>query len=144
MTQLLSVTAGSRTCKTCQMAKPFSDYYKNSKSYFTDCKDCHNEKKRARYRRDPAKSKAQSIKHTYKLEPAVYLGLVQNTPYCPICGSQSPLVVDHDHSTSEVRGLICQPCNKGIGFFRDNVSSLKNAIAYLENGPLSKTTKPQT
>lgn len=41
------------------------------------------------------------------------------------------LVVDHDHKTGDVRGLLCHHCNSGIGMFRDNPQSLTRAIEYL-------------
>lgn len=41
------------------------------------------------------------------------------------------LVVDHCHSTKEVRGLLCNHCNAGIGFFKDSISNLKETIKYL-------------
>jgi hypothetical protein len=40
--------------------------------------------------------------------------------------------VDHCHSTGAVRGLLCNRCNPGIGYFRDNVETLRSAIDYLE------------
>ena len=41
------------------------------------------------------------------------------------------LYVDHNHSTGEIRGLLCGNCNAGLGMFGDNINSLKNAVHYL-------------
>lgn len=34
---------------------------------------------------------------------------------CAICGMQGPNVVDHDHDTGYVRGVLCARCNIGEG-----------------------------
>ena len=39
--------------------------------------------------------------------------------------------VDHNHSTGEVRGLLCNSCNKAIGHAFDDISILQNSISYL-------------
>lgn len=39
--------------------------------------------------------------------------------------------VDHDHITKEVRGLLCNSCNKGIGLLSDNIETLESAVVYL-------------
>lgn len=39
--------------------------------------------------------------------------------------------VDHDHSTGAVRGILCSPCNAGIGHLGDSVSRVEAAAAYL-------------
>lgn len=50
---------------------------------------------------------------------------------CLICGEAKKLVVDHDHETGKVRGLLCSPCNTGIGHFKDDVDRMLSAIDYL-------------
>lgn len=42
------------------------------------------------------------------------------------------LVVDHDHETQAVRGLLCRNCNVALGYFKDNPKIIRSAAAYLE------------
>jgi len=41
------------------------------------------------------------------------------------------LSVDHCHTTGIIRGLLCDPCNKGIGHFWDRPDLLDAAASYL-------------
>ncbi len=55
---------------------------------------------------------------------------------CAICGKHQSelkqnLSVDHDHSTGNVRGLLCGTCNTGLGHFKDSPKLLENALTYL-------------
>ena len=57
---------------------------------------------------------------------------------CAICGRHESefrrrLAVDHDHESGAVRGLLCSPCNTGIGSLGDSVSNLIRAARYLNS-----------
>ena len=56
---------------------------------------------------------------------------------CAVCDihqseHEHALVVDHDHITKEVRGLLCHKCNRGLGLFDDNLEKMAQAIKYLK------------
>jgi len=44
------------------------------------------------------------------------------------------LVVDHDHSTGKIRGLLCHRCNCGLGYFKDDPVLIEKALDYLRRG----------
>jgi hypothetical protein len=59
---------------------------------------------------------------------------------CAICKfipgpGDNRLCVDHDHVTGKVRGLLCDRCNTGMGYFRDCPDFLNGGIKYL-NSPI--------
>ncbi len=61
---------------------------------------------------------------------------------CPICGykfgqKKGDVHVDHNHTTGQVRGLLCDKCNRGLGYFKDNSQVLLNAAAYLGGSNVS-------
>ena len=83
----------------------------------------------------PEWKRAQHLKDKYGLSIEEYnklLDKVGNT--CPICGKSfgevSP-VIDHNHKTNRVRGIICRHCNLGIGFLEDDVKILYNAVKWV-------------
>lgn len=41
--------------------------------------------------------------------------------------------IDHCHVHNEVRGILCDDCNKGLGHFKDSIPHLQSAIKYLGN-----------
>jgi len=54
------------------------------------------------------------------------------------------LLIDHDHETGKIRGLLCHRCNTGLGFFLDNPHFLTNAAFYLEKNKCpSKVERPK-
>lgn len=88
------------------------------------CKDCTNRtNKRTRYR-------ISEEEHE----------LLMAATHCPICNTQlepgqktsSGAVIDHCHMTGEIREVICQACNKGLGLFYDQPEVLRAAAEYIE------------
>lgn len=57
--------------------------------------------------------------------------LAQQNNACAICFERKELVVDHNHTTGNVRGLLCKNCNLGIGHFSESQEALTSAINYL-------------
>ena len=61
---------------------------------------------------------------------------------CKICRRHQSefkrrLGVDHCHKTGDVRGILCDDCNRGLGSYKDSEELLLSAIKYLAE---SKTT----
>ncbi len=61
------------------------------------------------------------------------------TKRCAICRSRHNLVVDHDHYTGLIRGVLCNTCNSGLGMFHDSPRKLRRAIRYLQAAALEAT-----
>ena len=81
-------------------------------------------------------------KRVYGITIQEYLDIAEQQDFvCAICHKvnfamntchSGVLVVDHNHKTGEVRGLLCHNCNRAIGLLQDDVYNLQNAISYLE------------
>ena len=55
-------------------------------------------------------------------------------------GKVKRLAVDHNHTTGEVRGLLCCKCNTVIGFTEENISILQGIENYLVSSDAYRTT----
>lgn len=80
--------------------------------------------------------KDSNRKSKYGIPHGTYAELLaQQGGGCAICGTPEQagksLHVDHDHKTSRVRGLLCDLCNRGIGYFADDPTRLRAAAEYL-------------
>lgn len=62
--------------------------------------------------------------------------LMRQDNACAICkrpqATTDALLVDHNHATGEVRGLLCGPCNTALGLLQDSPDVLDAALQYLE------------
>lgn len=80
------------------------------------------------------------VARTYGVSRGFYARLIEaQDGYCAICqranGRSKRLALDHDHSTGDPRGALCGPCNRILGFVRDDPEVLRRAARYLENPP---------
>jgi ribosomal protein L34E len=87
--------------------------------------------------------KKANLKRDFGITLEYYHELLESqNECCAICGKPEViktqrgnvrmLSVDHDHTTREVRGLLCMKCNSLIGHAKEEVSILERAIAYLK------------
>jgi hypothetical protein len=66
--------------------------------------------------------------------------------HCAICGDAPPdhPTLDHDHRTGGYRGVLCNGCNAGLGFFCDSPELLQKAIQYLQTPRIARFPRKQT
>ena len=132
---LLLLSMETKYCSLCNTNKSIEEFEihkstKDGRRYC--CRDCKKEV--AKKYRNPKKARELQFRKKYNitLDERNKLSKKQNGK-CVICGSDEPLVIDHDHETGKIRGLLCNLCNVGLGSFKDNIDSLNNAIRYLIN-----------
>lgn len=114
------------TCTRCRTEKMASAKYfplHNKKRNGLDswCREC-----RATYRSEICRGRFRNV-----LTDAQLKDIKASVTECVICGSTEALVVDHDHTTGAVRGMLCNHCNRGLGHFRDDPQLLEFAAMYL-------------
>jgi len=83
------------------------------------------------------KKKNRDVKRKYGITIDQYRDMLsQQLSGCSICGKTiieigKLLGVDHDHKTKKIRGLLCDKCNLGLGYFNDDIELLTKTIKYL-------------
>jgi len=131
-----------KTCTRCGISKPLTEFYKRKNrpsGVISECKDCTIARSRARYEGAKDEINDKRAAKLYGIDYAEVVKMRANSDgICQCCGRpglhhHKRLVIDHDHSTGEVRGLICSRCNSILGFAQDDLQTLKNLVSYLEN-----------
>ena len=81
-------------------------------------------------------SRAVQLQSKYGITEEIYEKILATQKgVCAICGNHQRykrLAVDHSHKTGQVRGLLCENCNRGIGRFFDSPFRLRKAADYLD------------
>lgn len=123
-----------------------------SQQYYQENKERIRDSRRERY--EPSSGRARRLKEKFKLDQSEYDEILKSqSGGCAICGSTDDLQVDHDHSCCPkqrtcgecIRGILCGPCNRGIGSLRDDVDRLEAAVRYLlEHRERNKLVKTYT
>jgi hypothetical protein len=134
-----------KQCLVCKKIKSLNEFgfHKRDKNFKSRCKEClrkeqkvYIEKNREQYLVSQSFSQ---LKQNYGITKEEYEDKIKSQDgKCAICSAETPqqknikrFSVDHCHKTKQVRGLLCSPCNKGLGCFYDNISNLEKAVEYL-------------
>lgn len=130
-------------CRNCE-AKRSAEWMK--KNPFRDYSDEQKQKRyeyAARWReknKDKIKqySRKSDLKRRFELSLEDYNKMLEEQDGgCIICGktkeeNKQNLSVDHDHESGKIRGLLCDTCNRGLGYFKDDPELIINAAKYLK------------
>jgi hypothetical protein len=139
-----------RKCRDCGLIKSIAEYYrttyKKKECYHTNCKSCYIKRNQERY--DPIKQRDNNLKRLYGKQFGIdeYNKLLEKQDFkCAICktteikgrktgrgGQIEVFYVDHDHKTGKVRGLLCNICNRTMGYVGENSGVLEEMIKYLQ------------
>ena len=111
------------------------------KAYRKDYYKANKKKVKAYYQENKDKALAAAAnskckkKYGITSEQKMEMVINQNSK-CLICGEpfleSKNTCVDHCHKTGKVRGILCSKCNSGLGYFKDDINILRNALEYLE------------
>ena len=124
-----------RECSSCKEYKTWKHYSllkRGIKGYSSYCKAC------AKKLRCLKKERANDLRRNYGITLEIYEEMLEDQHYgCKICGKDKEkngknLAVDHCHTTGKVRGLLCDKCNRGLGFFEEDKDKMRLAMQYLD------------
>jgi hypothetical protein len=131
----------TKRCPKCGETKDETQWVfkdKEHKCFSSYCKQCDNVRKKlsARERfKDPERRKKENHRQRlwkYGINEKIFTSLMERAQgKCEICGDPSELVIDHCHTSKEVRGILCWSCNVALGHFKDSEEKIKKAFEYL-------------
>jgi hypothetical protein len=149
------IASQTKQCVSCLVRKPFSSFTLQSRAPDKKCNTCvdclkeyreKNKERTSSYKKEYNEANRDYIRYRnlgkkYGVTEDWYRETLKDQQFaCAICGADEPkgngnlhFHVDHDHETGQVRGLLCSPCNVGLGKFKDSPSVLQSAINYLKN-----------
>jgi len=138
-------------CNKCKKVRPASKFNKDKSTktgLYPYCRDCQSKKNSKYYKengraiisrqvdRDERRLQQRSykLKVKYGIDLKKYYEMYEaQQGRCLVCDEwQERLFVDHDHKSEEIRGLLCNNCNMGIGLLKDNPTVLERAVAYIK------------
>lgn len=139
----------TKVCSCCKLTKNIDEFGRNKQSksdgHHWYCLVCNRTKTKLNARIQRAKGRDYKTLYGITIEDYNTI-LSKQKGRCAICkmlpdpnrtdASGRPrghkLYVDHCHTTNQVRGLLCEGCNRGLGFFHDDPKLLYKAKLYLE------------
>lgn len=136
-----------RVCSKCKTYKDrqffgVQTHKANKYGIGSSCKNCQKTDREIRI--SSGKARNAYLKHTYGINNEIYDSMSKNQEgVCSVCKgtaterftkNKGTLVVDHCHSTSKVRALLCSTCNINVGILETTYTreSLTSLFAYVE------------
>ena len=110
-----------------RLAQYMKTYYKNSPDHRAGVR-----KRAVQWRKDNLEfSNFQNNLSRYGLTLDQYHAKAESQDFlCAICEGEIE-VIDHNHTTQRVRGLLCWCCNSGIGQLKESPELFSKASAYI-------------
>jgi len=110
---------GFWVCCECGETKALDQFHRGSNrtGRQSACKDCQS---------------LQNLARIIGIPVAELRGFRDSQPqHCAICATTTDLVIDHDHDTGRLRGVLCRRHNSGIGMFDHDPDLLRTAADWL-------------
>lgn len=103
------------------------------RKYYAENKDKIKERKKKYTEKEVIRSRKKNLAR-YGIDEEILLRMKEEQNHCcAICGEIKKLVVDHNHTTGETRGLLCSNCNIVLGMAKENINILSKAIIYISS-----------
>lgn len=134
-------------CPMCKEEKPLGEFNKNAPSpdgHAALCRECTRicNKRYSLTPKGMETIRKGHLRRTYKITSEDYQRILEGQGgKCKICGAEENpdtragfFVVDHNHTTGEIRGLLCTKCNALLGLAKEDPEILRRSIEYLKTG----------
>jgi len=122
-------------CKECNKVDHFRRYHS----------DVEGQKQRVQEYREnnvekvKASNRNTKLKRAYGITQEQFLEMSSKQDNkCACCGKDRKLVVDHCHTSGNIRELLCNPCNTALGLLNEDTTIIQNLSNYIRkhNGSL--------
>ena|SRR5690606_10234711 len=124
-----------KRCSSCHEYKGASNFYRSSACGVQNrCIPCVKQRDKARPSRANDPRRADNyFRRTYGITAAEKAEMLERQGgVCAICAVvPKRAVVDHDHESGAIRGILCDICNRALGLLKDSVEVLNSAAEYL-------------
>ena len=140
-------------CSRCKLEKDISAFSVKAGSatgFSCICKSCHNEYIRTIWYpanrekqiessskwKNANRSRALAKKYGISSED-IEIAIKRADGKCEICGRESVLVLEHEHSGNIIRGFVCKRCNLVLGLLGDKKEDIEKSttriLKYITN-----------
>lgn len=139
-----------KTCTKCKIEQPLTNFVfmKGRNRHFSSCKACmnavskvwrqnnrerHNKRAAVWAKKNPDSQRNTRLKACYGITLADYEAMFElQKGLCAVCKAPGKLVVDHDHETNKIRGLLHSNCNTALGLMNESFDGVLGLAKYIQ------------